>query len=321
VAIEEIAVGDRVLSRSDRAVAGGVGFKEVRQTFVTHPAHLIHLAYRRVHCSSSAAAGRESAGPPRADGNGGGDVDEDDHGEGEPPSAVLTGTPEHPFWSIDRDAWVPLGDLAPGEWLLLADGGTGVVVGLGFEDAPAGQTFTTYNLDVADHHTYFVLPPDSADGALAVWVHNRCAAVEAAEAAQQVPGNAVKELGTGSHGSLRSREVVGDMLEHHEMPSRAAVEEAMSQRLGRPLTAAESRALQATNPSVEIPHDLHLLQDTTGGKNTLRQALLDADDLGAAQRADLRRFIETGLDHGYSRGDVARVVKDIRRMNRARGIK
>lgn len=191
MAIEEIAVGDRVLSRSDRDAAGGVGFKEVRQTFVTHPAHLVHLAYRRIHCSSSAAVGRESAGPPRADGNGGGDLAEDDDGEGEPPSAILTGTPEHPFWSLDRDAWVPLGDLAPGERLLLADGSTGIVVGLDFEDAPAGQTFTTYNLDVADHHTYYVLPADSADDALAVWVHNRrCAAVEAAEAAQEGVANA-----------------------------------------------------------------------------------------------------------------------------------
>jgi len=34
-----------------------------------------------------------------------------------------------------------------------------------FENAPAGETFTTYNFEVADYHTYFA-------GAEGIWVHN-----------------------------------------------------------------------------------------------------------------------------------------------------
>ncbi|MCG3183560.1 MAG: hypothetical protein ICCCNLDF_01664 [Planctomycetes bacterium] len=101
----------------------------------------------------------------------------------------LVGTPNHPFWSVTRQAWVEMGRLQPSERLLLADGSEAVVETLEREYAPAvfenwtpGQaaagtlgtpadpatgTFTTYNFEVADWHTYFV-----TDAGAAVWVHN-----------------------------------------------------------------------------------------------------------------------------------------------------
>ena len=47
----------------------------------------------------------------------------------------------------------------------LAGGGAAEIVSVATEEAPAGSTFRTYNLVVADFHTYFV-------GAEGVWVHN-----------------------------------------------------------------------------------------------------------------------------------------------------
>jgi hypothetical protein len=77
----------------------------------------------------------------------------------------------------------------------LADGGEAVVEGVTVESAPAGETFTTYNLAVAGFHTFFV-------GEHGVWVHNAgnraCDAIGSAyELAKKVaePGDAIKSLG------------------------------------------------------------------------------------------------------------------------------
>ena len=70
-------------------------------------------------------------------------------------------TASHPFWSVDRNAWVPAGELAPAEALGVLGNGTATVLGL--VDRPA--TETVYNLEVARTHTYFVSHAK-------LWVHN-----------------------------------------------------------------------------------------------------------------------------------------------------
>jgi hypothetical protein len=87
------------------------------------------------------------------------------------------------------------------------------------------------------------------------------------------------------------------------------------------MTSKERRAQQRTNTAVEIPEDLHAAQRTTRGRNTVDQIQRDARDLSAAQRSDLRNLIKTGLERGYSREELARVVKEVRAMNREKGIK
>jgi len=64
-----------------------------------------------------------------------------------------------------RFGFTPAKQLAQGDQLSLADGRTALMAEVAIEDAAPGQFFTTYNFEVAEHHTYFV-------GKAAVWVHN-----------------------------------------------------------------------------------------------------------------------------------------------------
>ena len=73
---------------------------------------------------------------------------------------VLTGTPLHPIWSIERQDWVELGDLEVGEHLWTDDGPVEIA---------STRCLTTgesvYNLEVHGHHIYQVTE-------LGVLVHN-----------------------------------------------------------------------------------------------------------------------------------------------------
>ncbi|WP_450152388.1 polymorphic toxin-type HINT domain-containing protein [Streptomyces dioscori] len=75
----------------------------------------------------------------------------------------LTATFEHPFWSPSQQDWVDAGDLGPGTTLRTDEGDTVTVT--------ANRAYTdharTYNLTVADLHTYYVLA-----GSTPVLVHN-----------------------------------------------------------------------------------------------------------------------------------------------------
>lgn len=52
-----------------------------------------------------------------------------------------------------------------GDRLMLADGGSATVVSITFQRSGPGESFTTYNVEVGDWHTYFVAKAG-------VWVHN-----------------------------------------------------------------------------------------------------------------------------------------------------
>jgi hypothetical protein len=78
-------------------------------------------------------------------------------------AAPLGLTANHPFWSEDRQAFVPAGELRPDERLRKADGG-GVRVAA-VRPVPGRQT--VYNFEVDAEHVYYV----GADGVL---VHNTC---------------------------------------------------------------------------------------------------------------------------------------------------
>ncbi|MEU5696327.1 polymorphic toxin-type HINT domain-containing protein [Actinosynnema sp. NPDC020468] len=80
--------------------------------------------------------------------------------------SVLTATDNHPFWTGDR--WVEAGDLAAGDHLVTATGGTETVVGT--RDHSAFRT--VFNLTVEGVHTFFVgeddvLVHNSGDGSTA----------------------------------------------------------------------------------------------------------------------------------------------------------
>ncbi|MEV6614545.1 polymorphic toxin-type HINT domain-containing protein [Streptomyces sp. NPDC051051] len=77
--------------------------------------------------------------------------------------ASVTATTTHPFWSPSRRAWIDAGDLEPGMTLRTDKGATVTIAGT--------RHFTehqiTYDLTVADIHTYYVLA-----GETPVLVHN-----------------------------------------------------------------------------------------------------------------------------------------------------
>ncbi|MFI1649841.1 polymorphic toxin-type HINT domain-containing protein [Streptomyces avidinii] len=78
---------------------------------------------------------------------------------------TITTTDHHPFWSESDRAWKNAGDLKPGATLRSDEGAPAVIVAV-----RAYEAFNeTYNLTVADLHTYYVLA-----GATPVLVHNTC---------------------------------------------------------------------------------------------------------------------------------------------------
>jgi hypothetical protein len=142
--------GDFVLSRS--TITGENAWKPVTKTFVTRPAELVRVTI----------ASGEDATTERVE--------------------TITGTPEHPVWVKERREFVGLGTLVPGQHLERTDRGPARVLSVTTTRGPplsetrsaprptlhgwTGSRFTTYNLEVADFHTYFV-------GESGVWVHNR----------------------------------------------------------------------------------------------------------------------------------------------------
>jgi hypothetical protein len=75
---------------------------------------------------------------------------------------TLAGTAIRPIWSIDRQDWVPLGELEAGEQLLSADG-----VAIVLAVRPLRTAVPVYNIEVHGKHVYQV-------GELGLLVHNAC---------------------------------------------------------------------------------------------------------------------------------------------------
>lgn len=133
-AIEDVRVGDFVLSKSQ--VTGEVAYKPVTDLILTRNKGVFELTLR-------AATGAIQK---------------------------FEVTDNHPFWVIDRSfleigeagaGWVNSGDLKRGMRVLTSAGETLVVESL----VATLASPDTYNLTVAEFHTYFV-------GAQMVWVHN-----------------------------------------------------------------------------------------------------------------------------------------------------
>ncbi len=140
--IESVHAGTVVWSRDE--FTQQEGWKRVLRTFVTHPTELYHLTY-------------EVRGPPGSEGS----------ADTLARSETLGVTAPHPFWVCNREkpGFVMAEDMQAGDELLTADGRKAVVTGKELEEAPSGETFTTYNFEVEGFHTYFA-------GENAVWVHN-----------------------------------------------------------------------------------------------------------------------------------------------------
>jgi hypothetical protein len=151
--IEEVQIGDKVLSRDPVSMA--LAYRNVTRTFVTRPVNLYHILYRPREGSSRNTHCRRSSTL----------LDEEDDGESDiGPSELLVATGEHPFYVVEKGTFVPADKLAYGDMLLLKDGNTAEVISVQIEGTK-GEPFKTYNIEVADYHTYLV-------GEAGVWVHN-----------------------------------------------------------------------------------------------------------------------------------------------------
>jgi hypothetical protein len=128
--IEQVEVGDLVWARDEQT--GEEGYKPVVQVFENTTDTLVHLTY-------TSSGSNET---------------------------TLTGTPGHPFWSVDQGDWVGMHELRPGETLLLTAGRTATVTNTRTEHLTTPAKI--YNFEVADWHTYHV----GSDTGW-VWVHNR----------------------------------------------------------------------------------------------------------------------------------------------------
>jgi hypothetical protein len=138
---------------------------------------LVHLSYRR----DPGSARRGASGLKGGDAEDGDDL-----------SATITGTDEHPFWSLTRDGWVAMGELKPGERLLLADGAATVTdIRIERLETPV----TVYNFEVADWHTYHV----GSQEAGWVFVHNLCALGAVAKLKQMRADNRARGLVQDHH--------------------------------------------------------------------------------------------------------------------------
>jgi RHS repeat-associated protein len=172
--IEDVREGDLVLSRNDQT--GRRDYKRVVQTFVTRPTRLYHIRHAKAGlaaCALAAALGAMTAPANPRDLPAGGESPVGELIGADSPASELVCTGEHPFWNAGAGKWVEAASLRAGDRLTLDDGATAEVVSITVEDAPAGTTFTTYNFEVEDWHTYFVAPKNSPPGTRGVWVHNQ----------------------------------------------------------------------------------------------------------------------------------------------------
>ena len=98
-------------------------------------------------------------------------------------------TGNHPFHEASERRFVPARELRPGCRVVTVTGAIADVEAVEVHTAAAGESFTTYNIEVEEDHTYHV-------GELGTWVHNESAerCLELAREAADGSEEAVEEL-------------------------------------------------------------------------------------------------------------------------------
>jgi hypothetical protein len=134
--IEDVQVGDYVLSRDQYNAGDGIEPHRVTNTFARTSDHIRTLSIR------------------------------DKNGNVE----TVQTTDEHPLWVVGK-GWTKAGDLQLGDRIGEADGSNdAVVVATSREEHPDGVA--VYNFEVEGDHTYFV--EDGRGPATTLWAHNYC---------------------------------------------------------------------------------------------------------------------------------------------------
>ena len=143
---------------------------------------------------------------------------------------VIGATGEHPFWVKDK-GWAPVRLLQAGDWLRTHDGEWVTVEGV----RETTEVVVVYNLQVAEHHTYFV---GSAEWGFSAWAHNvvPCpGSYDPAEAPPEVP-------------APRSAYEAGEQLgESRRWPT------AWARRVGSTLSRTKALSAKASTTSAWTP--------------------------------------------------------------------
>jgi hypothetical protein len=116
----------------------------------------------------------------------------------------IRATEVHPVWSVDREEWVPAGELEPGE---LVDTLAGPVAVLSVERLESA--LDVYNIEVHGEHVFRV----TADGVL---VHNACT-----ELHHSIPLAIQRRLAASGNPAALSRNVIG----RPGLPNRIALDQ------------------------------------------------------------------------------------------------
>ncbi|MFN9413929.1 MAG: HNH endonuclease, partial [Pirellula sp.] len=158
--IEDIKVGDLVLSRDENSPASSNEFCKVTELFRTSPNRLITLKYTsRKNVSESLTCTFEHPFCVR-------NLDlTSRQGLGSEGQMSMNGNVSSTVIDLESYAFIPASDLRVGDEFELADGNSAYVVEIEREFAEPGESFATYNFSVEKNHTYFV-------GESGVWVHN-----------------------------------------------------------------------------------------------------------------------------------------------------
>jgi hypothetical protein len=99
---------------------------------------------------------------------------------------ILETTWNHPFWVVDKKAWVEVKDLKLGNRVILSDGKEVAISGIKSYNV---EVTKVYNFEVADNHTYFV----GEDGVL---VHNYVASAGNPASQSEKLFNSITEFGS-----------------------------------------------------------------------------------------------------------------------------
>ncbi|MCX4024712.1 RHS domain-containing protein [Endozoicomonas sp. SM1973] len=124
----------------------------------------------------------------------------DDEGQSE----TYGTTEEHPFW-VQGKGWVEASELRLGDVVASHDGRVLQVGGVSLSD----EHLPTYNLEVANAHTYFI-------GELGAWVHNECKEVfnSIKDSPKYPKGFRARHNGTTTH-TVKNKELL-EVLRQHE---------------------------------------------------------------------------------------------------------
>ncbi len=245
--IQDIKVGDYVLSRDQLDEHGKDEYRKVTRVFVKTSDHLRILRVRA------------------ADGN----------------VETIRTTDDHPFW-VEGIGWLAAKELRSGESVVGPGGPDAKVISSVREEHPEGVT--VYNFEVEGDHTYFV--EDRKGEKTAIWVHNECArqlnlALKATgQAVVKVSGIVVREgLEAAAHlvprgaFSRRQKDVVDAIRAAKEALAEAGI--GIDEAINGFLTKASNQLGTHTNAFFRRMGDLFKSKSAAEALETLLQEVKD----------------------------------------------